>query len=305
MTASVTIVTVTYSPGVHLRNFLDSLAATTTGRIDVILVDNGSTDGAPEQAEQDAERAGAPITLVRTHDNIGFGQAANVGLRAARTDWVVVANPDVVWRPGALDELLAATARWPRVAAIGPAIVTPDGVLYPSARAIPTLKNGIGHAVFGWIWPTNPWTRAYRHDAQDPQERETGWLSGACMLLRRDAVLGIGGFDRRYFMYFEDVDMCDRLGKAGWQVVYVPTAVVEHVGGHAAERAPIAMMREHHRSAYRFLADRYAGPRWLPVRVVLRAGLATRLQLSRLFGRVREGAALRQRAADLPPRREG
>jgi len=305
MTAAVTVVAVTYSPGVHLRNFLESLAATTTSQVEVILVDNGSTDGAPEHAEREAERAGAPIALLRTSANIGFGQAANVGLRAARTDWVVVANPDVVWRPGALDELLAATGRWSHAAAVGPAIVTPEGVLYPSARAIPTLRNGIGHAVFGWIWPTNPWTRAYRHDASDPEERETGWLSGACMLLRRDAVLGIGGFDRRYFMYFEDVDMCDRLGKAGWQVVYVPTAVVEHVGGHAAERAPIAMMREHHKSAYRFLVDRYAGPKWLPVRVVLRAGLAARLHLSRLFGRVREGAALRQRAADLPPRREG
>ena len=305
MSAAVTVVAVTYSPGVHLGNFLESLAAAASGDVDVVLVDNGSTDDAPEQAERDAAASGTPLRLVRTHANIGFGQAANVGLRAADTEWVVIANPDVVWRPGALDELLAATGRWSHAAAVGPAIITPEGVLYPSARAIPTLKNGIGHAVFGWIWPTNPWTRAYRHDAQDPKERETGWLSGACMLLRRDAVLELGGFDPQYFMYFEDVDLCDRLGKAGWQVVYVPTAVVEHVGGHAAERAPMAMMREHHKSAYRFLADRYAGPKWLPVRVVLRAGLQARLQLSRLFGRVREGAALRQHAADLPPRREG
>lgn len=304
MSATVTVIAVTYSPGEHLANFLRSLEDATTEELEVILVDNGSTDGAPEEAVRQAKEYGTPIRMIRTPKNIGFGAAANYGIRAAEAEWVVVANPDVIWRQGALDQLLAALSRWPRAGAVGPAIVTPEGDLYPSARAIPTLKNGVGHAIFGWIWPTNPWTRAYRHDAHGPEERETGWLSGACMLLRRDVVLALGGFDPAYFMYFEDVDMCDRLGKAGWQVVYVPTAVATHVGGHAAERAPLAMMREHHKSAYRFLAHRYAGLRWLPVRVVLRIGLAARLQLSRLFGRVSEGAAIRQRASDLPDPRE-
>lgn len=170
MSAAVTVVAVTYSPGVHLGNFLESLAAAASAEVDVVLVDNGSTDDAPEQAERAAAASGTPLRLVHTHANIGFGQAANVGLRAADTEWVVIANPDVVWRPGALDELLAATGRWGHAAAVGPAIITPEGVLYPSARAIPTLKNGIGHAVFGWIWPTNPWTRAYRHDAQEDRK---------------------------------------------------------------------------------------------------------------------------------------
>ena len=111
------------------------------------------------------------------------------------------------------------------------------------------------------MWPANPWTRSYRQEGS-VAERTAGWLSGSCVLLRREAWDSVDGFDPRYFMYFEDVDLGDRLGRAGWLNVYVPDAEVVHTGGHATERdAPTSsrMLAEHHRSAYRFLADRYRG----------------------------------------------
>ena len=80
--------------------------------------------------------------------------------------------------------------------------------------------------------------RALPRRADAPVERTAGWLSGSCLLLRRDAFDAVGGFDPGYFMYFEDVDLGDRLGDAGWHNVYVPAAVVSHVGGHATVRDP-------------------------------------------------------------------
>ena len=103
-------------------------------------------------------------------------------------------------------------SRWPAGGAFGPAIVTPDGQLYPSARALPSLGRGIGHALAGWWWPTNPWTASYRQERESPVEGECGWLSGSALLVRREAFEAVGGFDPKYFMYFEDVDLCDRLG---------------------------------------------------------------------------------------------
>jgi N-acetylglucosaminyl-diphospho-decaprenol L-rhamnosyltransferase len=283
----VRIVVVTYSPGPSLETFLSSLRLATSAAYEVVLADNGSTDGIPEAAA-----AEPGVSLVRTGGNVGYGRAANAGALDATAPWLLIANPDVRWcQPGALDALLAAGERWPKGGAFGPAIVTPDGRLYPSARALPSLGRGIGHALAGWWWPTNPWTASYRQERESPAEGECGWLSGSALLVRREAFESAGGFDPKYFMYFEDVDLCDRLGRGGWRSIYVPSAVVEHSGGHATRRVPKLMQRAHHLSAYRYLADRYRGLRWLPVRLVLRGGLLARYLLSRVSVRTAEGAA--------------
>jgi N-acetylglucosaminyl-diphospho-decaprenol L-rhamnosyltransferase len=281
----VRVVVVTYSPGDTLTGFLTSLPAATTAPYEVVLADNGSVDGAPEAAV-------APgVELLRTGGNLGYGRAANAGAAGASSDWLVVANPDVVWAPGSLDELLAAGSRWPDAGCLGPAIRTPDGRLYPSARAFPSLGRGIGHAVFGWWWPTNPWTRSYRAEVGRPVEGPTGWLSGSCMLLRRTAFERVGGFDPSYFMYCEDMDLCRRLVEAGWANIYVPSAVVTHAGGHATSRAASAMVAEHHRALYRYLSRQYAGPRYALLRPLLAAGLFLRYLLARGVKSVGEGAA--------------
>ena len=241
----------------------------------MVLADNGSVDGAPEAAAAADER----VELLRIGENVGYGAAANRGVAGLPPEvgWVLVANPDIVVDPGALDTLIEAGDRWPRAGALGPLIRT-GGEVYPSARLQPSLGRGVGHALFAAVWPANPWTRSYRQEGS-VAERTAGWLSGSCVLLRREAWDSVDGFDPRYFMYFEDVDLGDRLGRAGWLNVYVPDAEVVHTGGHATERdAPTSsrMLAEHHRSAYRFLADRYRGARWAPVRFGLRVGLGLR-----------------------------
>jgi N-acetylglucosaminyl-diphospho-decaprenol L-rhamnosyltransferase len=281
----VRVVVVTYSPGPSLAEFLGSLRTATTAAYDVVLADNGSVDGAPEAA------AGPGVTLLRTGGNLGYGRAANAGAAGATEDWLVVANPDVVWTPGSLDTLLDAATRWPRAAAFGPAIRTTDGRLYPSARAFPSLGRGIGHALAGWWWPGNPWTRSYRAEAGRPVEGPAGWLSGSCLLLRRTAFEAVGGFDPSYFMYAEDMDLGKRLADAGWASVYVPSAVVTHAGGHATSRVAAAMVAEHHRALYRYLSRQYAGPRYALLRPVLAAGLFLRYLLARRVKSVGEGAA--------------
>jgi N-acetylglucosaminyl-diphospho-decaprenol L-rhamnosyltransferase len=165
------------------------------------------------------------------------------------------------------------------LAALGPLIRDPDGSVYPSARHLPSLIRGGMHAVVGPFWNSNPWTAEYRQERQAPSERPVGWLSGSCLLLRRAAFNEVSGFDERYFMYMEDVDLGDRLGKAGWQNVYVPSAEILHDKGHATGRDPARNLAAHHTSTYTFLADRH--PKWwqAPLRWAIRGALAARAGL--------------------------
>lgn len=276
------MVTVTYSPGWHLDRFLASLSLATDRPVRVVMADNGSTDGSPEEA---AERY-PNVQLLHTGSNLGYGGAVNAGVAlldaegGERSEFLIVANPDVQWGPGSIEALLDAAARWPQAATLGPLIREPDGSVYPSARHLPSLIRGGMHAVVGPVWPNNPWTRAYRQERLEPSERAVGWLSGACLLVRRAAFDAIGGFDERYFLYMEDVDLGDRLAKAGWLNVYVPSSEVLHQKGHATGKDPARNLAAHHRSTYTYLADRHTGWWRAPLRWSMRGALAVRSHLA-------------------------
>jgi N-acetylglucosaminyl-diphospho-decaprenol L-rhamnosyltransferase len=274
------VVTVTFSPGPHLERFLASLAMATEREVSVLLADNGSTDGTPAEA---LERY-ANVRLFDTGANLGYGTAVNRAVRhlcesGEVDDWLIVANPDVQWGPGSIDALLEAATRWPRAGALGPLIHDPDGSVYPSARHLPSLIRGGMHAVVGPFWKRNPWTAAYRQERLEPSERPVGWLSGSCLLVRRSAFDQVGGFDERYFMYMEDVDLGDRLGRAGWLSVYVPSSEVLHHKGHSTGHDPENHLAAHHKSTYLFLADRHTGWYRAPLRWTLRGSLALRSRL--------------------------
>jgi N-acetylglucosaminyl-diphospho-decaprenol L-rhamnosyltransferase len=285
------VVTVTYSPGPHLDRFLASLSLATERPVSVLLADNGSTDGTPQAALDRYPN----VRLFHTGANLGYGTAVNRAVArlaeegGAADEWIIVANPDVQWGPGSIDALLDAAGRWPRAATLGPLIREPDGSVYPSARHLPSLIRGGMHAVIGPFWRNNPWSTAYRQERLEPTERPVGWLSGSCLLVRRTAFDQVGGFDERYFMYFEDVDLGDRLQKAGWVNVYVPSAEVLHHKGHATGRDPASHLAAHHKSSYIFLADRHSGWWRAPLRWTMRVGLVARAGL--MMRRSRRGRA--------------
>ena len=282
--APIAIITVTFSPGEYLGKFLASAPGAATQGARVVMVDNGSTDGAPEAAEEKGL-----AELVYSGGNVGYGAGMNYGarwLREAREkgeiddEFFVISNPDVVFQPGAIDEMLKVARENPRAGAVGPRIDEADGSIYPSARRVPELGSGIGHALLGPIWPKNPWTKRYLADADMTQQKVTGWLSGSCLLVRWSAFESVGGFDERYFMYMEDVDLGDRLGKAGWLNIYTPEARIAHAKGHSAGKHPDIVLPAHHESAYRFLADRNPGIAKAPLRLALRLGLGLRGKLA-------------------------
>jgi N-acetylglucosaminyl-diphospho-decaprenol L-rhamnosyltransferase len=268
------IVTVAYRSNAVLAGFLDSVGAASRVKPPVVVVDN-----APGDDDARALSAEAGATHVPLPSNPGYGGAVNAGVRElpASVAWVLISNPDVVLGRGSIDAMLETAETDRRIGAVGPAVLNPDGSVYPSARAVPSLRTGIGHALFANLWQRYPWTLAYRRET-DPSDRarDAGWLSGSCLLVRRSAFDEIGGFDEGYFMYFEDVDLGFRLGRAGYRNVYEPASTVTHVGAHSTGGESARMVRAHHDSARRFLSKKYSDWWLWPVRVTLRAGLALR-----------------------------
>jgi N-acetylglucosaminyl-diphospho-decaprenol L-rhamnosyltransferase len=268
------IVTVTYRSNDVLPSFLDSIAASSSERVEVVVVDNYPGEGS--RASELAEGAGARYVALPRNPGYGGGMNAGVAALPDAVQWVLITNPDVVLHPGVIDTLLNVALLDSTIGAVGPAVVNPDGSVYPSARRVPSLRTGIGHALFVNLWRDNPWTQRYLQDSASIQPRDAGWLSGACLLVRRDVFALLGGFDDGYFMYFEDVDFGYRLGKAGLRNRYEPGAVVTHVGGHTADRDSAIMIRAHHDSARRFLGRKYSGWCLAPLRFGLSAGLRLR-----------------------------
>jgi len=268
------VVTVAYNSSGHMEHFLGSLRSTEDRPWRVVIADNASAD--VDELDRIAARHDAEV--LHLPENLGYGGAINEAVRTLppSIDWVLVVNPDVVFKDGAIGKLLAAGLSDDAVGGVGPGVVDADGVVYPSARNLPSLRTGVGHAVFVRIWPANPWTRAYLSDRGSTDARPAGWLSGSCILVRRTAFDAIGGFDDGYFMYFEDVDLGYRLGRAGWTNLYWPGAVVEHSGAHSTSRDSARMILVHHASAARYLDKKYSGWYLAPLRLALRSGLRMR-----------------------------
>lgn len=273
--ARVAVLTVSYGSRDVLTGFLSSVRGATSSPIQVVIADN-KPDGESGVADlATAEHA----DYVPLASNPGYGGAMNAiaAPLPADVEWILISNPDVELAPGAIDQLVLTGNSDPLIGAVGPRVLTSEGATYPSARAVPSLRTGVGHALFVGIWPSNPWTRRYRDEqTQSPRTRDTGWLSGSCLLVRRSLFDQLGGFDDGYFMYFEDVDLGYRIGKAGFRNVYEPAAVVTHSGAHSTNTDSARMVRAHHDSARRFLNRKYARRVLWPIRASLSAGLRVR-----------------------------
>jgi len=250
-------VVVNYEAGDALTECVRSLRADDSAGAppEIVVVDNGSRDGSVASLRA----VFSDIAVVEPPANVGYAAAANRGTARTTAPIVAVCNADVVVARGAGAAMLAAFAD-ESIGAAGPCVRNLDGSVYPSVRRDPGLLDATGHAVFGLVWPGNPFTRRYRElDADPSMARDVDWASGAALWLRRAAVDAVGGWDEGFFMYLEDVDVGWRLRQAGWRVRYVPAAEVTHIGGLSTDQHRRRMIVEHHRATYRFASKRWKG----------------------------------------------
>jgi N-acetylglucosaminyl-diphospho-decaprenol L-rhamnosyltransferase len=238
----VSAVVVDYHADQVLVECVDSLLANEVGEI--VVVENGEVGSVPSSLVKRG------VVLVSPGVNLGYGRGVNRGVAFTRsTRYLLVSNPDVVVHEGTVAALVDYLETHPTVALVGPAILRPDGTVYPSQRVFPNVWLAGLHAMLSPLWPENPATRRYRSTRSDGT---VDWVSGACFLVRRSAFELVGGFDERYFMFAEDMALCWQLREHGFEVAATSDATVTHLEGVSRARASREMLIAHHRSALRF-----------------------------------------------------
>jgi hypothetical protein len=246
--ARVQVVIVAYECREEVQAALDSLAAHGGLPLEVVVVDNASSDGTVEAVRSRHPRA----AVVPNRDNRGFGAAANQGAREGRAPLVLFLNPDAEVLPGALPALARLFDARPDVAVAGPRTLNADGTVQVSTGPDLTLasERRQGRLVRA-VRRREPWALA-EAAARHAREHEPDWVSGACLMIRRDALLAAGGFDEGFFLYEEDADLCRRVRAAGGRVLFTPQASVRHHLGRSTARSPGRARAEYQRSHLRY-----------------------------------------------------
>ncbi|WP_067665877.1 glycosyltransferase family 2 protein [Nocardia miyunensis] len=267
---TVDLVLCTFNSGEDLERFLPTLAtAVEPLTVNVIAVDNASRDASADIVEQYGAR------VIRNQDNLGLTRALNQGAAEGTGEWILIANPDTVLSPGSVARLVETASTDERIGLIGPRIARLDGTPYPTGRRFPGVAVGIVHGLIGSVWKSNPATRAYFGRPVDAVS-DVDWISGCCMLFRRTAFETIGGYDERYFMYFEETKIALDMHRGGWRVVLDPAVQIHHREGGSTQHAPIRKVLNHHRSALRFFTDYNRHRPWIALAPLVAAGLALR-----------------------------
>jgi N-acetylglucosaminyl-diphospho-decaprenol L-rhamnosyltransferase len=256
--STLTIVIVSYNARDDLARCLDSLlAAPPAIAHEIVVVDNASTDGS-----RDVVAARPAVRLIALRENAGFARANNAAIRATAGDLILLLNSDTIVPAGAVDGLVKALDEHPLTAAVGPRLVDAEGR--------PELSFG------EMVGPLAEWRQkrllaaAERGERRALQEiafrtdwaRRPQWVSGACLLVKREEAEAVGLLDERYFMYLEDVDFCAALRARGRHIQFTPDVTVTHLRGRSRASAPTATAR-HYRASHRAFYRKHH-PLWAP-----------------------------------------
>jgi GT2 family glycosyltransferase len=220
-----------------------------TASVEVIVVDNQSTDGTRALVESTF-----PQARVITSHNGGFGYANNRGWENANARYALFLNPDTEIVDGTFGELVAALDERPGVGLAGVRQLTGDGTLYPSMRRFPNAMRALGEALMSEHWPVHPaWAgeRDIDYAAYDT-EQECDWTVGAFMIARREALLSAGVMDERFFLQSEEPDLCLRMKRAGWSVRHLPIMTIVHHAGKAGRNPRMAAQDAYSRRQYAY-----------------------------------------------------
>jgi GT2 family glycosyltransferase len=242
-TLQLSVIVISFNTRDLLRECLQSLlaeCAAVEGSLpaEVLVVDNASSDGSAEMVEREflnIPGRATPVRLLRSKENLGFGRANNLAIEQARGAYIVLLNSDAFFQPGALERSWELMEQNPEVGIGGARQVGPDGSPQPSARMFHSLWRDA--TVYFGLASRFPRSRIFasldRTWADLEQPADVDWVPGAFMIFRRALLEKVGVFDPRFFLYYEETDLCRRFKAHGFPVRYWPSIVVTHLGGQS------------------------------------------------------------------------
>jgi GT2 family glycosyltransferase len=214
---------------------------------EVIVVDNGSTDGSPQRVREQFSQ----VHLIENQENLGFARANNQAIQQCRGDFILLLNSDAFLKEGAIDQMIDFVLLNRQAGIVGPRLLYPDGRPQKSHGPLPTLTSemiSLSGVDKIHLWLTK------RKKLSDPFE--TGFVSGACMLVRRSMLQEIGLLDEDFFFFSEEIDLCYRAKKAGWKVFFVPSTEAIHLEAGSSGMTANRRLRLY-RGKLRYFAKHY------------------------------------------------
>ena len=287
---TISTIVVNYRSYEELTACLTAIGAEgTRTSIQVVVVDQESDAG-----RLAAVRAQFPdaVTIANPR-NDGFAAGVNRGASRATGRYLLLVNPDTVISSGLVGALASWLEAQPDVAVAGPRIFNADGTIQPSARRFPDLTTAFGGRMSSLtrLAPDNWLSRRNLEWSRASTPTEVDWVSGACMMIRRSAFDAVGGMDDRFFLYWEDADLCRRLRSAGHRTVYVPTVSAVHEGARASRHATARSLVAFHRSAFRYYW-KHGGPVARVFAPIVQAALWSRLLIKLALNTRRQSSLL-------------
>lgn len=270
-----------------VQSALDSQGFT-PGEIEIILVDNNSSDGTAAYIRKHFPQ----VQIIASQTNLGYGRGNNLGAKKAAGRYLLLLNPDAYLAEDSLWILTDTLEQHPELVAVGPQLTFPDGSVQPSAGYLPTLGR-----VMAWMWwldklPLVKLLFPRPYHVYDPdwhtRQQYPEWLTGACLMFRKEEFEKVGGFDEKIFMYAEEVELFMRLKKSlGKKILFTPAAKAVHVGGVSTKKA------QAHRLARELKGIEYIYQKHVPrllwiVRLVIYTGVVLRLAVFSLLPGRRE-----------------
>ena len=222
---------------------------------EVLVVDNGSSDGSQEMIKEEFPQ----VRLIENKDNLGFARANNQAIKRSSGKYELLLNSDTLVLENALEIMVDFMERNPQVGMCGCRLLNEDGSVQPSGGRFPDLFTAFLHMTkLNYLYPGNRFSRRFMGAGLDGDEAEgVDWVTGACLLVRRQAMEEIGLLDERFFMYCEDVDWCWRMKDAGWKVCYLPRAEVVHYRSRSYEEGSLRIFLEGYKSWFIYLRKHF------------------------------------------------
>ena len=201
-------------------------------KFEVIVVDNNSSDDSCQMVKRNFSR----VWLIESRENLGFAKANNLGAGNSRGKFILFLNPDTNVCQGSLAKIVKFLETHPRAGIVGPRLLNADGSFQPSIGVYPSLLSLITEKPIDFLERRIPRVRPFLGSflikyKELKKPSKVDWVSGAALVCRREVWDNLNGFDERFFMYFEDVDLCLRAKKAGWQIWHLPESQIYHLRG--------------------------------------------------------------------------